>query len=779
MNDTAALEAIGDYRRVHASNANKYCGAAAQTAAEDAMHNYCISYSASAAQAVSKTLERVQADSDGASRDIRRRMTSVGHEEVADLGVACVMVNRSSGVASTVTVGFGRGEMVVHNSTVAADRSGNRSELMSLQWWQIVRQKRLVCEQLLQSSPALVAVCNAVGKTRRLQEVADDSLRQESGNRTASTTQRGKPRVRVERRLERVGAAISNAGEDLVERQVETNVRKLEASSENTAWKSKIGAAEWLNSRPLGAACGYKSHGTCIDFNCVGKKGRGEKSVCSKFEEPRGEGMACRKDQHCSGRLKCERSHKTLMLKPLFVCVKDSADADAAPVPASAVGALRGMDDVGPLCAPHCAPLYSSMGGDAVSLSQDISIAAEVASCCSIADPNAVNSSNSFKVTQNGVVSLSFECATDSVIRTFLDVHKAVCPFDYLVAQPTLVRRGGFKTRDKTALASPTSRRLESDSSASTNELFEWCMASANITKLFSPSASARGSSACIDVTSPGIGAAEASFANSSDGALSYARNALLVDFLNALNAEGKCPVPPPCESVWDYLAAATYSGTIFSTIGYGSIGITTTGGKAFVVTYALFGFGLFGYAIALIVQRYSRWLNSIVMAEAIGKRKSCLSNRLEYVRISSGVLLMYWLLGGIFFYLTERDRGWTVIDALYFCFVSITTIGFGDYTPNFHDKAAIMFQMLYILFGIALFQLALNIIVLYLQVSLWAFTRGFGRVVRRAHLPHGSNFHRGHGHGVARYVLLLRIYKPTSWAFTQCLISAGTTWRG
>ena len=89
------------------------------------------------------------------------------------------------------------------------------------------------------------------------------------------------------------------------------------------------------------------------------------------------------------------------------------------------------------------------------------------------------------------------------------------------------------------------------------------------------------------------------------------------------------------------------------------------------------------------------------------------------------------------------------------------------------------MFQMLYILFGIALFQLALNIIVLYLQVSLWAFTRGFGRVVRRAHLPHGSNFHRGHGHGVARCVLLLRIYKPTSWAFTQCLISAGTTWRG
>jgi hypothetical protein len=128
---------------------------------------------------------------------------------------------------------------------------------------------------------------------------------------------------------------------------------------------------------------------------------------------------------------------------------------------------------------------------------------------------------------------------------------------------------------------------------------------------------------------------------------------------------------------------------------------------------YAMVGLAIFGYGIAVVVFRYSRWLNGFVMSEVTGERKWLFKNSaaLEYLRISWGVLLLYWLFGGVFFYLTEMDQGWTFLDAMYFCFVSISTIGFGDFTPNFHDKATIVFQMLYIFIGIPLFQLVSTVL--------------------------------------------------------------------
>lgn len=44
-------------------------------------------------------------------------------------------------------------------------------------------------------------------------------------------------------------------------------------------------------------------------------------------------------------------------------------------------------------------------------------------------------------------------------------------------------------------------------------------------------------------------------------------------------------------------------------------------------------------------------------------------------------ILIMFMLLlGGMLYNLTEP---WTFLDGLYFCFVTITTIGFGDLVPN------------------------------------------------------------------------------------------------
>lgn len=46
-------------------------------------------------------------------------------------------------------------------------------------------------------------------------------------------------------------------------------------------------------------------------------------------------------------------------------------------------------------------------------------------------------------------------------------------------------------------------------------------------------------------------------------------------------------------------------------------------------------------------------------------------------------ILLLYIAFGGVLFAVLES---WTYIDAFYFSFVSLTTIGFGDLVPDRHE---------------------------------------------------------------------------------------------
>ncbi len=64
-------------------------------------------------------------------------------------------------------------------------------------------------------------------------------------------------------------------------------------------------------------------------------------------------------------------------------------------------------------------------------------------------------------------------------------------------------------------------------------------------------------------------------------------------------------------------------------------------------------------------------------------------------------------LLGGTLFY--HNEEGWTLIDSLYFCVVSLGTIGYGDFVPT--SNLSKIFTIVYSMIGLSIIATFLNMI--------------------------------------------------------------------
>ena len=72
---------------------------------------------------------------------------------------------------------------------------------------------------------------------------------------------------------------------------------------------------------------------------------------------------------------------------------------------------------------------------------------------------------------------------------------------------------------------------------------------------------------------------------------------------------------------------------------------------------------------------------------------------------LMTSILIAYILCGGILF----TSEGWTYINAVYFLFTSISSIGFGDYVPGKVSPKWFYIGILYIVIGIILFGMVIT----------------------------------------------------------------------
>uniref|UniRef100_A0A1I7RZJ2 Potassium channel subfamily K member 18 n=1 Tax=Bursaphelenchus xylophilus TaxID=6326 RepID=A0A1I7RZJ2_BURXY len=212
-------------------------------------------------------------------------------------------------------------------------------------------------------------------------------------------------------------------------------------------------------------------------------------------------------------------------------------------------------------------------------------------------------------------------------------------------------------------------------------------------------------------------------------------------------------------DNLWSYRNSIFFATTVITTIGYGHLVPVTQTGRIACIIFALIGIPLLLVTIADIGRFLSEFLNvahisSRKFISRIRDKTNRISHRISRFsirrRLSTDnsksienssmttdqagsmnlneippnsededeeepmqndaqslripilmvlvVILSYTALGGLLF---QKYEGWPYLEAFYFCFITMATIGFGDYVPSMNMNLAV--AMTYIIFGLAL----------------------------------------------------------------------------
>ena len=118
--------------------------------------------------------------------------------------------------------------------------------------------------------------------------------------------------------------------------------------------------------------------------------------------------------------------------------------------------------------------------------------------------------------------------------------------------------------------------------------------------------------------------------------------------------------------------------------IGYGHVTPLSKAGKCFCIIYAILGIPLTLMLLTALVERLMIPSSHLLNYLSTKLKKFCGSFeiRLLHLLIIAIILLTFFLFipAAVFDYL-ETD--WDYMDSVYYCFISLTTIGLGDYIPG------------------------------------------------------------------------------------------------
>ncbi|XP_054455513.1 potassium channel subfamily K member 1-like [Anoplopoma fimbria] len=136
-------------------------------------------------------------------------------------------------------------------------------------------------------------------------------------------------------------------------------------------------------------------------------------------------------------------------------------------------------------------------------------------------------------------------------------------------------------------------------------------------------------------------------------------------------------------ERNWDFVSSLFFTSTVLTTTGYGHSVPLSDEGKAFCIFYSLFGIPVTLFLLTVVVQRVMvlvtrRPLSYFHRRWAVSKPKLAVIHATCLTIIMALLLLIIpaWIF-------VSLEKEWDFLESLYFCFISLTTIGLGDYVPG------------------------------------------------------------------------------------------------
>ncbi|KAM9824405.1 LOW QUALITY PROTEIN: potassium channel subfamily K member 9 [Neosynchiropus ocellatus] len=167
----------------------------------------------------------------------------------------------------------------------------------------------------------------------------------------------------------------------------------------------------------------------------------------------------------------------------------------------------------------------------------------------------------------------------------------------------------------------------------------------------------------------------------------------------------------------WKFAGSFYFAITVITTIGYGHAAPGTDAGKAFCMFYAVLGIPL----TLVMFQSLGERMNTFVKY-LLKRIKKCCGMSITDVSMENMVTVGFFscigtlCIGAAAF---SHYEEWSFFQSYYYCFITLTTIGFGDFVALQKNRALqkkplyVAFSFMYILVGLTVIGAFLNLVVL------------------------------------------------------------------